>query len=95
MMKQVGVERFAELQKRRMSILENMLRDFNEGRSKSFYCLAATLLSILVLEEVLEKAKKAAKGSDIKARAKTLRAMLDDAAERESVVLRLDNLGKY
>ena len=65
-----------------------MLKYFDDGRSKSFYCIAATLLSIKSLEKALEQAKKA-KTEDIKIRAKRLREILDKFALEEKVELKL------
>ena len=39
-----GVEKFDKLQMKREALLRDMLRDFNEGRSKSYYCIAATVM---------------------------------------------------
>ena len=43
-----------------------MLREFNEGRSKDYYCIAATVMEIGELEGALTKAKKNSDGSDVK-----------------------------
>ncbi len=43
---QNGVLAFAEDQKERQQLLSTMLAEFNEGRSKSFYCIAATVMQI-------------------------------------------------
>ena len=56
--KEKGIESFIELQKIRMEILELLLNSFNEGRSKSFFCLATTLLSIEDLNDAINNAKK-------------------------------------
>ena len=36
--KEHGIETFAELQKKRIKLLEIMIKNFDDGRSKSFYC---------------------------------------------------------
>ena len=48
-----GVEKFIESQKKRIELLETMLKRFDDGRSKSFYCIATTLLPIRDLEKSL------------------------------------------
>jgi hypothetical protein len=65
-----------------------MLREFDDGRSKSFHCLAAALLSVEALEGSLREASKIAPG-DRKARAGRLRGMLAERAAVEGVELRL------
>ena len=53
--KEHGIEKFLEQQKKRIRLLELMLAHFDEGRSKSFYCIAAALLSITDLAESLKR----------------------------------------
>ena len=45
-----GIEKFIGQQRKRIRIFEELLRDFNDGRSKSYFCIAATLLPIEDLE---------------------------------------------
>ena len=66
-----------------------MLRDFNEGRSKSYYCIAATVLEIEELREALTRAKKESDGLDIKGKSKVLHSILDDIAGKKSYCLKL------
>jgi len=66
-----------------------MLKDFNEGRSKSYYCIAATVLEIEELKEALTRAKKESKGLDIKGKSKILHSMLDDRAKKSKHILKL------
>ena len=51
--KENGMSKFIEQQERRIELLEIMLKQFDEGRSKSVYCIAATLLPITDLESAL------------------------------------------
>ncbi|WP_243668727.1 hypothetical protein [Methanoculleus chikugoensis] len=43
-------------------MLREMLNDFNEGRSKSYYCIAATVLELDELEEALSRAREESGG---------------------------------
>jgi len=97
--KEYGLEKFIEKQGKRMKLLDEMLKSFNEGRSKSFYCLAAALLSIEALEKSLENSGRSIKenkiGSDnIKAKAQILRRFLEESAASEGVELKLRKKGK-
>ncbi len=38
---------------KKVSILETLIRDFNDGRSKGFYCLAVNLLKLEDLDEIM------------------------------------------
>lgn len=39
-----GINEFEKMQKQREYLLKEILKDFNDGRSKSYYCIAATVL---------------------------------------------------
>ncbi|PKL64623.1 MAG: hypothetical protein CVV32_08100 [Methanomicrobiales archaeon HGW-Methanomicrobiales-3] len=84
-----GVEAFENLQKKRESLLNEMLAEFNEGRSKSYYCIAATVLAIAELERILAEAKKNSAGLAIKEKAGVLHALLDDVARQRNYHLKL------
>jgi hypothetical protein len=66
-----------------------MLSEFNDGRSKTLYCVAATLLEISELESVLEEARAKSMGFDIKAKAEVMHSLLDKIAENKNYLLRL------
>ena len=66
-----------------------MLNGFNEGRSKSYYCIAATVLELDELEEALSQAKEESGGLDVRARSKALHRILDEIASRRGYHLRL------
>lgn len=89
-----GVEARVHQLKERMELLEEMLREFNEGKSKSFYCLAATLLSVESIKKSIDSAKKKVdmsgiKRKDLKSRAKILKQTINDFAVKEHVDLKL------
>lgn len=88
--KEQGIEEFMKWQKKRIALLETMLKHFDVGKSKGLYCISATLLPITDLEESLEKAARTEFG-DIKAKAKSLKTFLNDLAVREGIELRLRN----
>ncbi|MBN2536316.1 MAG: hypothetical protein JXB88_25765, partial [Spirochaetales bacterium] len=91
-LKEHGIKEYIEKQKQRMTFLKMMLEKYNEGRSKSFFCLACTLLSCDALQKSLDKADKAIRENekaDIKARATLLKDILKHVAEEENVELRL------
>lgn len=92
--KNQGIEDFIQQQKIRMGILKLMLNNFNEGRSKSFYCIASTLLPIHTLQESLMKCKERiisekVLDEEIKTKAKILKEILNEKAKIEGVNLKL------
>ncbi len=92
--KEHGLPKFLEQQKQQIAILEKMLAGYNEGRSKSMYCIAATLLPIEKLAAALSEAEKkirdeGLKADDIKGRAQILHDLLNAIALKEGVELKL------
>ncbi|GAB6285038.1 MAG: hypothetical protein STSR0009_12390 [Methanoregula sp.] len=70
-----GVNEFEKTQKMRAHLIKEMLREFNEGRSKSYYCIAATVMEIRELEEALSEAKTNSDGLDIKEKSGVLHSI--------------------
>jgi hypothetical protein len=84
-----GISAFEKTQKIREHLLREMLKDFNEGRSKSYYCIAATVLGIEELKKAVAQAKKEADGLDGKGKSRVLHSILDDIAKKENYFLKL------
>jgi hypothetical protein len=84
-----GVAEFERSQKAREQLLQVMLQQFNEGRSKSYFCIAATVLEIAELKEALNTATKGSEGLSLKERSRLLHSMLDDIAARKHYNLKL------
>jgi hypothetical protein len=84
-----GVEVFEKSQKRRENLLKEMLGEFNEGRSKSYYCISATVIEIDELEKSLDEARKNSVGHDVKGKSRKLHSILDDIAKQKEYFLKL------
>jgi len=92
--KEIGITQFFNHQQKRIELLENMLENFNEGRSKSFYCLATALLQTEDVEKALNDSLKAIKEAkidlaDVKSKSKILRENLTKLAKIKSIELKL------
>jgi len=83
------VNEFEKVQKDRENLLKEMLQDFNEGRSKNYYCIAVTIFEFEELEKALTKARKDSIGLEIKAKSKILHSILDEIVERKNYCLKL------
>lgn len=81
-----GAEEFLGELVRRQTALEKMIAGYDDGRSKSFYCIASALLSLEALESALDGMPG---GDDRKALAKELRVRLEAAASEEKAELKL------
>ena len=84
-----GINEFERLQMKKENLLNEMLRDFNEGRSKSYYCIAVTVLDINEIREVLLQAKKESDRLDIKGKSKVLHEILDYIAIKKGYCFKL------
>jgi hypothetical protein len=80
---------FDRLQKLREGFLKEMLQEFNEGRSKTYYCIASTVLEIDELEAALKLARKSSQGQEVKGKSRVLHAVLDDVADKKQYRLKL------
>lgn len=86
---QDGAKQFEKSQKAREQLLRKMLDGFNEGRSKTYYSIAATVLEIQELKTALTQAKSKSKGLELKDRSKLLHSLLDEIAESRQFTLKL------
>lgn len=79
--KEYGIEKFMEQQNKRIRFLETMIENFNDGRSRSYFCRVAVLLDLSRLENSLDKAmhnikEEKIKIGDFKNKAKILKKIL-------------------
>lgn len=88
--KEHGIEKFVGQQKKRIKLLETMIVNFDDGRSRSFYSKSAALLELTTLENSLGKAIRKIKTDNIKShdtktKAKILRGILGRVPLKEGV----------
>jgi hypothetical protein len=50
-----GIEEFEKQHILREQLLKEMLQEFNEGRSKNYYCISATILEIEELKNAISR----------------------------------------
>jgi hypothetical protein len=91
--KEHGIEEFVVQQGKRIEFLEIMIKNFDDGRSKSFFCRAAILLDILSLRSSLDSAIQKIKAGNInlndkKIKAGILKDILNEKALEENVYLK-------
>jgi len=84
-----GVNEFEKMQKMREHLIKEMVREFNEGRSKSYYCIAATVMEINELKEALTEAHKNSDGWEIKEKSGVLHTILNEIAQQRHHYLKL------
>ena len=64
--KEHGIEKFVEQQKKRMKLLETMIENFDDGKSRSYFCKATALIDVAKLEKSLDEANQRIKTDKIK-----------------------------
>lgn len=90
--KKHGLKKFVQQQNKRIKLLEKMLNNFNDGRSRSFFCRAAALLDMKNLEKSLNWAAQKIKidkikRNDVKKKAQILKKIIKKTAFKEGVEL--------
>jgi hypothetical protein len=81
-----GIAKFAEQQKGRIKLLETMIANFNDGRSRSYFCKASCLLDLETLRSSVHKATleikaKKIKQNDVKSKARVFKTILDEIVQ--------------
>ena len=84
-----GISAFVKSQKAKEKLVNAMLDEFNEGRSKAFYCIAATVMTTPELKQAIDQARRESNGMDTKDKAKTLHSILDGIAAEKGYHLKL------
>lgn len=85
-MEKHGIKAFESKQKKKEKLLKMMLDNYNEGRSKSYYCIAATVMTPKELEDALSEAACRGKGMKIKEKSAIMHKVLDAAAEGKYIL---------
>ncbi|MCJ7812366.1 DUF3795 domain-containing protein [bacterium] len=90
--KEHWIKIFIAQQKKRIKLLERMMENFDDGRSKSFFCKAACLHDLTSLESSLNEATQKIKTDNIKlddtkVKAKILKEILNVIALKKGVEL--------
>jgi len=90
--KEIGLKSWFIEQKERQALLEELLQNYNEGRSMSFYCKICARMPIDSIDKSIKKAKEKLahekiKNSDMKSKAKILKAIAKELALKARINL--------
>jgi hypothetical protein len=86
-----GMDSFIDQQKIRMQILSDFLNNYDDGRSKSFFCISCALLPLEKLQETHGFMSILNDSQDIKEKNKRLKDRLFDIAWDLNIELKLNN----
>ena len=85
-----GIEEFARLEMEKQKLLRYLIDNYDEGRSKSFYCTSCQLIPLDKLKEALVDVEtRIAEATDIKEKAKLVRAAINSLADNLQIDLKL------
>lgn len=89
--REVGLETWLRGQRERRLLLENLLDNYNDGRSMSFYCMAAAVMPMELVGKAVDEMLASTQGDDLDmtAKAKALRAIIEDLALKSGIDLKL------
>ncbi len=90
--KEAGLESWLREQKERQALLEELLQNYNEGRSMNLYCKVCARMSIDLINRAIKEAKEKlisekVDNSDLKSKAKVLKAVIKDLALKVNINL--------
>lgn len=85
---QIGIERYNAEQQEKAEILAELLSNYNDGRRKSFFCIAVNLLELPDLREALRQIRSQ-EDLSFKERCGYAAGLLQKIANREQIVLKL------
>lgn len=88
---EIGIEVYNQEQTKKSEILQTLLSDFDDGRKKTFYCLAVNLLSLEQVESVMKQVaiNKSLLTLPIKEKAAVVVSLFQDRASEQGLVLKL------
>jgi hypothetical protein len=89
--RKIGIEAYQSELEEKINILSYLLNYYNDGRRKSFFCIAVNLLELPDVKSVMEQISAETKSDDLPLKEKAaLAAKLFQAmAEKRNVVLKL------
>ena len=88
--KQIGIEAYKVELDAKIKVLEELLENYDDGRRKSFCCLAVNLLEQEDIDFVMKQIKnKIDSQSSLKEKAKTVTGFFQEIADKKGIVLKL------
>ena len=88
--KEIGLKIWLEEQKERQALVEELLRNYNEGRSMSFYCKACSRIPVTLINKAIKEVNKKTvnekiNNSDLRIKAKILKSAIKDIVVKSSI----------
>lgn len=90
-LEKIGTAAYQAEQKEKINILEFLLEEYDDGRKKTFYCLAVNLLDLSDLRMILKQIKtdNEIDGLPLKDKAARAAGLFQEAANEHQITLKL------
>jgi hypothetical protein len=89
--KKIGIDAYRLELSEKIEVLKYLLENYNDGRRKSFFCLAANLLELQDLKSAMEHIKEFEKDNlSLKEKASNAANVFQDVAAKRGIVLKLN-----
>ncbi len=87
---EMGIESYCEEQRKKSEILKMLLSGYNDGRRKTFYCVAVNLLPLQDIENVMKQiAEDSLDYLTMKEKAEIIVSFFQDIAIKQGIILKL------
>lgn len=86
---EIGIEAYNAEQTRKAEILRTLLSGYNDGRRKTFYCVAVNLLPLRDIEDVMIQIAENSSCDSLKEKAENAVSLFQNLAVRQGILLKL------
>ena len=88
--KKIGIDAYAAELNQKVEILEELLKNYNDGRRKGFFCLAVNLLELYDIKQIMGQiSSEIETNAPLKAKAAAVVRLFEKTADEKGVVLKL------
>ena len=89
--KEIGIEAYNEEQTQKAEILQTLLSDYNDGRRKTFYCVAINLLPLQDIKDVMKQIVENTSLNNlaVKEKAENVASLFQNLAVKQGIALKL------
>jgi len=87
-----GIEQYQAELNEKISFLEYLIRNYNDGRRKSFYCTSVNLLDLADLYDIKERIQKLDETIARKEKIKIIELWFEEKAKSKNIDLKLKKM---
>ena len=87
--RKMGVKAYRTEQEEKIRILAFLLKNYNDGRKKKFFCVAVNLLELEDLKLVMQEIEKELCSLPVKESAAYMKKRLENIADERQIILKL------